>query len=236
MAKNVGVIGSLKGKVGNMVFRSRRGVQIASVYQPVVANPKSARQELSRAKMVMASAFIKSLLPFVRAGWQRIRPTYEMQAAVGRMIPVSANAITGTEPEQLQVSNAAAAACMSANELGYLDVGTPSSASGKVVVQVTPAESMFLGAAGNPVKLGAVVAIRATLTGESIVGYQAIVEGSNNVEVSVPANWDDAQVDVFVYAKQIPEAVNGIATETAPWKFPAPCSACVYAGSTTVSF
>lgn len=236
MAKNVGVIGSLKGKVGNMVFRSRRGLQIASVYQPTVANPKTARQELSRAKMVLATGYLKSVLPFVRAGWQKVRPTYEMQAAMSKMLPVSSGAITGTEVDELEIVNASVAPCLSANELGILNVATPSSASGKVSVVVTPSSNMFLGPSGEPIGLGAVVAVRTVATGECVVGFSALEEGANTVEVVVPATWDGGQADVFVYAKQIPEAINGIASSTAPWKYPAACSACTYAGSVQVSF
>lgn len=62
MAKNVGLIGSVSGKIGNVVYAVTNGVQIARVYQPVVSNPKSPLQNAQRAKGNIAGR-ISSLTP-----------------------------------------------------------------------------------------------------------------------------------------------------------------------------
>lgn len=54
MAKNVGLIGSLRGKIGNTVFYVNQGIQVARVYQPVVSNPNTPLQIQQRAKMSLA--------------------------------------------------------------------------------------------------------------------------------------------------------------------------------------
>ena len=59
MAKNVGLIGSLRGKLGNAVFYVTNGVQVSRVYQPVVANPNSPLQIAQRAKMALAGRMSK---------------------------------------------------------------------------------------------------------------------------------------------------------------------------------
>lgn len=50
MAKVVGLVGSVSGKIGNFVYAVSNGQQTARVYQPNVANPKSGLQRLQRAK------------------------------------------------------------------------------------------------------------------------------------------------------------------------------------------
>lgn len=50
MAKNVGLIGSVSGKIGTMVFAVVNGIQTSRAYQPNVANPKSIGQSQQRAR------------------------------------------------------------------------------------------------------------------------------------------------------------------------------------------
>lgn len=52
MGKFVGVIGTISGKVGNVVFvKGEKGISYGRTYQPVVANPKTIGQTDQRAKM-----------------------------------------------------------------------------------------------------------------------------------------------------------------------------------------
>lgn len=50
MAKNVGLIGSVSGKIGTVVFAVVNGIQTSRAYQPNIVNPKSAGQSLQRAR------------------------------------------------------------------------------------------------------------------------------------------------------------------------------------------
>lgn len=52
MGKFVGLIGSVSGKVGNVVFsKGEKGISYGRTYQPQVANPKTVGQVSQRAKM-----------------------------------------------------------------------------------------------------------------------------------------------------------------------------------------
>lgn len=62
MGKNVGLIGSVSGKVGSVVYAMNAGIQTVRVYQPHVLNPKSAAQTAQRAKMALAGR-LSSLVP-----------------------------------------------------------------------------------------------------------------------------------------------------------------------------
>lgn len=62
MGKNVGLIGSVSGKVGNVVYANVNGIQTVRVYNPNVLNPKSAAQTEQRAKVALAGQ-LSSVVP-----------------------------------------------------------------------------------------------------------------------------------------------------------------------------
>lgn len=59
MGKVVGLIGAASGKIGNVVYAVTNGIQVARVYQPVVANPKTKGQREQRLKMSLAGRLSK---------------------------------------------------------------------------------------------------------------------------------------------------------------------------------
>ena len=59
MGKTVGLIGAVRGKVGNVVYYVRNGVQTMRVYNPKPANPKTEGQNAARLKMVLAGRLSK---------------------------------------------------------------------------------------------------------------------------------------------------------------------------------
>ena len=63
MGKSVGLIGDISGKVGNVVFYTRNGVQVARVYVRNPNNPKSAAQNTQRLKMALAGR-LSAIVPF----------------------------------------------------------------------------------------------------------------------------------------------------------------------------
>lgn len=69
MGKFVGLIGSISGKVGNVVFaKGTDGITYGRSYQPVVANPKSIGQVDQRAKMNLAGRMTAVTPPEVLLG------------------------------------------------------------------------------------------------------------------------------------------------------------------------
>lgn len=236
MAKNVGLIGGLTGKLGNTVNSVRRGVQISRVYQPIVANPKTKRQEMSRAKLALATATVKPLRLFVRAGWQRHVPTYEFQKAVGKMIPGDNGVISGATIPLLAVDMSALAGVLSANDMGSISSNTPTAVDeGEVRVTITIPSSMALDEGGNPVEVGAVMAVYCPDMDDAVVVWQAATDGEVEAVIQVPTAWSGLQCHVYAFAKQIPTASNGITSTSQPWMYPAPTSMCDYCGSVTIA-
>lgn len=64
MGKFVGLIGTISGKVGNVVFvKGEKGTSYGRTYQPIVANPKTIGQVDQRAKMNLAGR-MSQVTPF----------------------------------------------------------------------------------------------------------------------------------------------------------------------------
>lgn len=78
MAKGVGLIGNIKGKLGNAVGyqirnSNNRTTQGWRVYQPEVANPKTTTQAAQRMKMAPAVMFYRALSGILDHSWEGIK-------------------------------------------------------------------------------------------------------------------------------------------------------------------
>ena len=67
-----GVYGSFVNKVGNVVGRVKQGVQIYSIYQPSVANPRTPEQVANRSKFGTMTSFVSKVLAGVKVGFQKL--------------------------------------------------------------------------------------------------------------------------------------------------------------------
>lgn len=239
MAKITGLIGSGHGKLGATVLTVRRGQQIARAYQPIVANPKSARQQFSRAKMRFSVGYLRPYLKALVAGWNLVRPSYEFQKSLSVVIPTGSNILTFDDAEnkfvveKLNFSKALSAPLLEPISATTLNFATESQVGFKVLTN----QSHFEDDRGNPIALGAVVVIAVDGAPEVVTAFQTLTysaEGSQ-VTVNVPARWSGTPVDVYCFVKQIPEGINGIPTEDYPWRFPAKTSAALYVGHGEIS-
>lgn len=241
MARTTGVIGTFNGKLGAAVFANRRGINYARAYQPKVANPKSARQEQSRTKMAIAVSVAKGMLEFIRDGFRLGYPTYQMQRAVGIMIPVENNIIT-VDGQSKNVEYGSLAKALSADNMGSIGYDNAPSfvEEGEVGFEVVIPESMFYDVDGTAVGCGVEVCVYNPDAGASAIGRFVAEAPSSGASVltasmKVPANWSGMRVHVYAFAKQIPNALNGIVSTVMPWKFPSRTSRCEYLGNGTIA-
>lgn len=65
MAKVFGINGFVTGKQANQVFAVRNGVQIVRAYNPMVANPNTAKQIEARAKLKLMSQLSTVMAPYI---------------------------------------------------------------------------------------------------------------------------------------------------------------------------
>ena len=70
MGKNYqGVHGNWTGKVGNVVGAMKDGRTILRIYQPIVANPNTAGQQLQRSKLSLVAEYLRNLANIVKLGF-----------------------------------------------------------------------------------------------------------------------------------------------------------------------
>lgn len=69
MAKpTYGIFGPARGRLGNLVIRRWKGVDVVQAYNPMVTNPKTQKQTLHRTKFAKISKMAGALQPVLKVG------------------------------------------------------------------------------------------------------------------------------------------------------------------------
>lgn len=225
MAKLNGPLGSkLRGKVGEVVAAKTVGGDTAiRAYQPVVKNPNTLRQRVSRNKMAAASQLAAVLAEAIGIGYAKATASakmYPRNMFMKGIIPVDAAVMTleGETPvidyTKLPVSKG-----VGITEAPVVSVAAGTETGSKVITATNAANVTI--AAGETLGL-VVVGLNATRDG-SIVRM-----GSATTGVTLSA--DDVTAmelgTLYAFFKVIPEAYNGVASTDIPWKYPSDTSAC----------
>lgn len=64
------ILGRIRGKIGDVVFQQNKGRQIAKLYQPNVANPRTGQQQANRSRFVTLMALGRTLMSVLRLGFK----------------------------------------------------------------------------------------------------------------------------------------------------------------------
>lgn len=246
--KHNAFIGSGSGKVGNLVAYVRGGVQLTRVYQPIVANPDTTRQQVSRAKLKLSSELGRGLAGILRVGFGEksnslVSPRNLFSAAT---IPVDKGVIVGTTPQTVAVQYEALQ-LSDGTQPGYLY--GPGEADFTTPLQVSiPLDILYDDYNSNHTSDGEersvalyVVAYnksKGLSTYMSAIVYDkstgkwnsAYAEGQNAV-LTVPEAWQGDYVEVYMFSKLLPDALNGVPVATEPYRIPGPSTVTMYCGN-----
>ena len=222
MAIYNGPLGSkMRGKFGEFVAAKTVGGQTAlRSYQPVVKNPNTLRQQVSRKKMAKASELAALLADAIGVGYAKAVQGMKMYARnlfVKSIIPVNAGVMTNDGAEiTLDITKIKIARGVG---LSTIPAGQVTAATGGGVefiptntadITLNPGES-----------LGVCMAAIDYANGKCI--YKQGV-ASTGVALSAAELALLTTPVYFAFYKVIPEGLNGVATETAPWKYPSATS------------
>lgn len=69
---NQGVFGAWTKRVGNVVGRVIQGVNVYSIYQPNVSNPRTEAQQGQRAQFTLLTKFFSTMTAFLRTSWKSL--------------------------------------------------------------------------------------------------------------------------------------------------------------------
>ena len=203
-----------------MAAKTVGGVTAIRAYQPVVKNPNTLRQRVSRNKMAKASELAAILADVIGVGYAdavRGMAMYARNLFVKTIVPVSAGVMTNVD------------------DVVTLDI-TKVKVAKQAGLVVVPAGEMTAGQGGAlsfiPTNTGDVV----LAAGDSLGVCLAAVDYANGkciykqgvATTGVTLSADEvASLTTpvyFAFYKVIPEAFNGVQTDAQPWKYPSATS------------
>lgn len=243
--KNNFIIGRTSGKLGDLVGYVRGGKQFARVYVPHITNPNTERQQVSRKKMAVVSDFGRAMSRVLAVGYgadanSRVSPRNIFSRET---IPASKGIVTGSTPAtveidytKVQLSNGKIP--VGGVSYGEVDFSTPL----QVIVPLAAVyQSYDLNhTSGGELQSVAifVVVYNKTLdiaTMDSKILYNKAtntwMSSGDNIPVTLGDDWQGSFVEVYAFCKQLPDALNGVALDTMPYRIPGNCTPTYYIGT-----
>lgn len=234
MAKAINLIGGLKGRIGNVVYATNKGKTIARVYQPVVANPNTYRQQVSRVRFSIAGQVSKAMLRFITAGYNNGFSGREFQQAVKVMI-ASGNAIINvTNPDEYDVVYSNLAEALSLSQMPqFATFGAPDfETEGKVVFHIENVdEEGIIAEVGSLKNMGVVAMAYCPNLKQAVVESTDLFTSRSEMTVNLPAMWSGLSVSVYAMFKVIPTSKNGVVSTRLPWMYPSKTSVTAFIGT-----
>lgn len=239
--KNVGLIGSATGKLGNTVFYTRKGVTCSRVYQPTVANPNTIRQKLARARFTLAGQVSRGLIPAAKIGYadQLIGGESAYNVMVRNML--KGQAIAGLTPSTLEVNFGLLQLSKGVMSVPNYNTTIDNETALRLKLLNNPlrisaeASAVSIGVQANEV--GAVIVVYCRDFKSSIL-YQYVpqMQVEPNVEIEIPQQWQGLSVMVYCFFKELPTSnLTAITTAAVPWRFPSRSSDTVFLGQVDVN-
>lgn len=231
------------GKVGNMVGYVKGGVQMFRAKAETVFNPQTARQELSRAKLSLASDLARGLANVLRV-------TYHTEANnrvsarnifLGKIIPVDADCIHGTTPSTITFNyEVMPVATGTRSNIGWDEPDLDDPLTVKLGISEVNFNdpNLINGADGTPRYVYAMGIVYCPEMHGSVYGTVKVYDpgdpshtAPNKIEVVVPSLWQGKRIYMYGVVCQSPLALNGIAAGTEPTRLPIETSNSHYLGT-----
>lgn len=228
--KAAGIIGTGTGKLGASVWVVRAGSNLVRAYQPVVFNPRTARQELTRTRLGFCSAIAKSVSGVLAVGMPTRGLRSPRNTFVKEIIPIDKGIITTQLGElicnyrKLILSKGG----MPKPSVSRLATNTE---AGSITVSMGLSYAEIVGEnyhrkAGQP---GLVLVVVNPGLGESVMRQVTDVETLDQT-IAYPMGWSGMEAQVFMFGKWVLESGTTIASATTPWRYPSDQSDTVYCG------
>ena len=237
MAKLSGPLGSkLRGKVGEVVAaKTVTGDTAIRAYQPIVRNPRTARQIECRKRMGKASEIAAAFAGVIGIGYAKAASAvrrYPRNLFVKFMADHDTTPISYMGGEE-SVDMTAVKVSQKAGVVSMPTFDAPVAASGKITVKPNA-----FPAATDPDAYGMGVVVCAYNEDEKVllVGQGLAADArANGIELTVPANLIGLDFEVYGFCKEVLNSYTDVATETMPWKYPSNTSGSVYIGKVTTA-
>ena len=201
MSKNAkGVLGQQVGKVGPVVARKFRNLDVYSAYQPKVKNPRSEKQQNNRLRFATISSIAHGMGCAVRLGFgAAVRGTKESMR--NRFTKLNIANVTANAPDSVEIDYSAFVVAQGG--LCPVHFNTPLFDTPETVTvnfnemnanacQKTANDKVYVVVFNPDLKL-------------AVVG-EGVERSAGKVEVAVPSNWNGVKVQVFGFVRNDGEA------------------------------
>lgn len=215
MAKIVGLVGTMSGRIGNMVYSKKNGITIARSYQPQVANPNTQMQVYTRARLKAASQTAAALKDFGRHFLAAIgNKTNDRGMLVKKLFEISGN----PGPDAAAVNGNAAVNLSLLSHNGDYGVDAPVIAGGSddpITVTYTPGGAQ----AGEIVTFVVLYGFHgggSPMMSEQRVTYSQGASTLDPMVVTLPhvVDWEGGKVDVVALVMRSRPSVDNLLTST----------------------
>lgn len=201
MSKNAkGVLGQQVGKVGPVVARKFRNLDVYSAYQPNVKNPRTQKQQMNRLRFATISRIAHGFGCAVRLGFgAAVRGTKESMR--NRFTKVNIPYVEAPGPDSVDVDYTAFVVAQGGLCPVHFDqpkFDTPGS------VKVTFSE-MNANACQKTANDKVYVVVYSPDANLAVVG-EGVARSEQNVTVEVPSNWNGTKVQVYGFVRNDGEA------------------------------
>lgn len=194
-----GVFGGWTNKVGNVVGRMRGGVNIYSIYQPNVSNPKTTIQLQVRRKFSMCSKFLSAMSGIAKIGFKAYsQGGYWMGVGVAHNYD---DCVTGTWPSYVyNFSNLVVSKGVLAQ------VYNPSASAQGLDLNLTWTDNSGIGNALDTD--GVAVGIYNETKNEAAVDSLSAARSARQASFSCPSTWTGDKVHVYMFMHRQDDSIS----------------------------
>jgi len=219
----------MRGKVGEIVAAKTVGNRTAlRAYNGKVKNPNTLRQQVSRNKLKQASELAALFSEAIGIGYAKAVQGLKMYARnmfVRELIPTENGYFTVTDGVVARTTSNLPLSRKAGINVAP-DVTLGATAGGAPELTINNAADAMVGLSGNI----AVIVVAVSETNNFCGVVKAVKPASGDFKVVIPEAMV-AKMDTPLYAvfyKEVPEALNGVPTDSIPWKYPSATSECIY--------
>lgn len=189
-----GVYGAFVNKVGNVVGRVRQGVQVYSIYQPSVANPRTTSQVSNRTKFSLVAGLMSKILPAVKVGFKFLdgyKYGSAFSSALGYNLTKSQCVISGSQGLEIDFAKVVVAEGQLASPFNL-----QASVDG-VNISFTWADNSGIGNALATDKLYCCVYNK--VKNESVFNTAIAARSERTATIACPTAWSSNSVEVYTF-------------------------------------
>lgn len=187
---HAGLLDGASGKLGNVVMRVRKGVQVASVYQPVVSNPRTEGQQEWRYRFNRITTMGQTCAAFINLGYAAYAK--EMSARNYFMKKNVSDVFTGSWPN-LTLSYAKLVFAAGPVDLPW----NPASSASETAITFTWTDNTGIGNAQANDKASFLIFNKSQMTSQVLTEVAA--RSAATYSFTFPTAWAGDEVELYMF-------------------------------------